>query len=230
METIRRKNGTLIHTMQNVIVARDPAGNIIQHRGLILDITELRKSQIELQRERDFNARILENTRSLIFVTTPEGNISYSNNRALHALGATAAEVLGKPLLGFAAAEGRRAWAEALRVASLGEQSGTIELQMAGEGNAVLTLSANVSPVADEQQHVTSIVVVLTDPSETVALQSKLAQTEKLAAVGQLVRSPRFLDFPICCSMTPPCPSMRRRICASSCRKPSALRPSSKIC
>jgi two-component system NtrC family sensor kinase len=41
--------------------------------------------------------------------------------------------------------------------------------------------------VTDESGKVTSLVVVLTDLSETAALHSKLAQTEKLAAVGQLV-------------------------------------------
>ena len=61
-------DGSLVYTLQNVVVVRDADGKIIQYRGLMLDITELKSFQSELQRQRDFNAKILENTQSLILV------------------------------------------------------------------------------------------------------------------------------------------------------------------
>ena len=39
-ETLRRKDGSLIHTLQNAFAVRDSQGRIMQYRGLILDITE----------------------------------------------------------------------------------------------------------------------------------------------------------------------------------------------
>ncbi|HKD90592.1 MAG TPA: PAS domain-containing protein, partial [Terriglobales bacterium] len=187
LEPVRRKDGTIIHTLQNVFVVRDSRGTIVQHRGLMLDITDLRNSQVELERERDFTSRILENTRSMILVTTPEGTITYANPRGLEALHVTAGQVVGKNLLSFTTADRRRDWAEALRAAAAGQHSGSLDLQLAGEGGTTQPLSANISPVMDESRRVMSLVVVLTDLSETAALHSKLAQTEKLAAVGQLV-------------------------------------------
>ena len=47
--------------------------------------------------------------------------------------------------------------------------------------------SVNLSPMRDDQGHVSSIVVVMTDITDAAMLQAKLMHTEKMAAVGQLV-------------------------------------------
>jgi two-component system NtrC family sensor kinase len=47
--------------------------------------------------------------------------------------------------------------------------------------------SVNLSPMRDDQGHVSSIVVVMSDITDAALLQAKLVHTEKLAAVGQLV-------------------------------------------
>src|SRR5207302_3841530 len=47
--------------------------------------------------------------------------------------------------------------------------------------------SANLSPMRDEQGTVTSIVMVLTDITDSSILRDKLVHAEKMAAVGQLV-------------------------------------------
>src|SRR5713226_1541775 len=58
-ETLRRKDGTLLHTLQNITAVRDARGKIAQIRGLMLDVTEQKTFQSQLQRERDFNQKIL---------------------------------------------------------------------------------------------------------------------------------------------------------------------------
>src|SRR5205807_566824 len=47
--------------------------------------------------------------------------------------------------------------------------------------------SANLSPMRDEQGNITSLVVVLTDITDSAVLRDKLVHAEKMAAVGQLV-------------------------------------------
>jgi len=56
-ETLRRKDGTLLHTLQNITAVRDARGRIAQIRGLMLDVTEQKTFQSQLQRERDFIKR-----------------------------------------------------------------------------------------------------------------------------------------------------------------------------
>ena len=78
-ETLRRKDGTLLHTLQNITAVRDASAKIIQIRGLMLDVTEQRTFQSQLPRERDFNQKILNTTQSMILVLDTAGLISYAN-------------------------------------------------------------------------------------------------------------------------------------------------------
>jgi two-component system NtrC family sensor kinase len=75
-ETLRRKDGALLHTLQNITAVRDAQGRIAQIRGLMLDVTEQKSFQSQLQRERDFNQKILNTTQSMILVLDTAGLIS----------------------------------------------------------------------------------------------------------------------------------------------------------
>src|SRR5438270_12896818 len=80
-ETLRRKDGTLLHTLQNITAVRDSHGHIAQVRGLMLDVTEQKTFQSQLQRERDFNQKILNTTPSKNLVLDTSGMIRYANRR-----------------------------------------------------------------------------------------------------------------------------------------------------
>jgi PAS domain S-box-containing protein len=84
-ETLRRKDGTLLHTLQNITGVRNAQGKIVQIRGLMLDVTEQKTFQAQLQRERDFNEKILNTTQSMILVLDTAGLISYANRRCYEA-------------------------------------------------------------------------------------------------------------------------------------------------
>jgi PAS domain-containing protein len=49
-ETLRRKDGSPVYTMQNVFAVRDAGGRVLQHRGLMTDISGIKVFQTELQR------------------------------------------------------------------------------------------------------------------------------------------------------------------------------------
>src|SRR5436309_13318890 len=53
-ETLRRKDGTLLHTLQNITAVRDARGHIAKIRGLMRDDKEQNALQCQLQREWDF--------------------------------------------------------------------------------------------------------------------------------------------------------------------------------
>ena len=63
----------------------------------MLDVSGLKSYQLELQRERDFSGKILNNTQSLILVSDTAGLISYANRR-WQALGYEQQAILGQPL------------------------------------------------------------------------------------------------------------------------------------
>jgi PAS domain S-box-containing protein len=183
--TLRRKDGSPIHVLINAFGLYDNSGNLLQVRGLMLDVTGLRTYQSELHRERDFSAKILNNTQSLILVADTAGLISYANRRWQEA-GVEQGGLIGRPLLELAAAGFVQPLAEAVQKTLSGEQVDNLELQIV-RGASAGKFSANLSPMRDEQGHVTSIIVVLTDITDSEGLRDKLIHAEKMAAVGQLV-------------------------------------------
>jgi PAS domain S-box-containing protein len=184
--TLKRKDGSPIHVLINAFGLYDSQGKLQQIRGLILDVTGLRTYQSELHRERDFSAKILNNTQSLILVADTAGLVSYANRR-WHDAGFEQKDVLGRPLLELVAPDFSRLLADAVQRTLDGLQVDNLELPLL-RGNAVAgKFSVNLSPMRDEQGIVTSIILVLTDITDAAVLRDKLVHTEKMAAVGQLV-------------------------------------------
>jgi len=186
-ETLRRKDGSIIYTLQNAFAVRDAQGRVAQYRGLTLDITELKNFQSELQRQRDFNASILNNTQSLIVVSDTAGLISFANRRCYEMGGFAPGELVGRPLLDLILPEKRDVLRESLERSLEGEQVANLELPLILAQHGAGQFSVNLSPMQDDKGQVTSIVVVLTDITDAAILQAKLMHTEKMAAVGQLV-------------------------------------------
>jgi PAS domain S-box-containing protein len=185
-QTLRRADGTLIHVLVNAFAVRDCRQNVVQYRGAIQDIHGLKTSQSELHRERDFSAKILDNTQSLILVANTDGQVTYANRR-WYQMGYQHHQLLGRPLQELISPSRRQALTRAFASTQSGEQIDNLELQIArGEGR-VGHFSANLSPMRDEQGKVVSIVVVMSDITDAATLQSKLMHAEKMAAVGQLV-------------------------------------------
>ncbi len=186
-ETLRKRDGSYIHTLQNAFAVRDSQGHIIQYRGLILDITEQKNYQAELQRQRDFNNKILNATQSMILVADTVGLISYANRRCYEAGGYTQEELLGRKLAELVAPGRRELLEEALVCTIRGQQVDNLELPILLGHGRVGQFAINLSPMRDENGQVASIVVVMTDITDAAMLQAKLMHTEKMAAVGQLV-------------------------------------------
>ena len=185
-EVLLRRDGAWIHTLQNILIVRDTAGRVIQYRGLMLDITEQKSFQAQLQRERDFNKNILNNTRSMILVLDTAGLISYANRRCFET-GHREIELVGHPLSEFIVPSRRKSLAEVLRGALRGVPIENIELPFIRGDGTTGQFSISLSPMRDEQGNINSIVVVMTDVTDAAVLQAKLMHTEKMAAVGQLV-------------------------------------------
>src|ERR1700722_6818885 len=185
-ETLRRKDGTLLHTLQNITAVRDASGKIIQIRGLMLDVTEQRTFQSQLQRERDFNQKILNTTQSMILVLDTAGLISYANRRAFES-GYREDELIGHRLVDWVEAAQREHFEAALETTAHGQQVENLELRVRRSDASMGHFSISLSPMRDEQGAVNSVVVVMTDITDAVLLQAKLAHSERMAAIGRLV-------------------------------------------
>ncbi len=185
-EVLKRKDGSPVHVLINAFAVRDAQGRVAQFRGLMLDVSGLKAYQSELQRERDFSGKILNNTQSLILVADTAGLISYANRR-WQVMGYEQQAILGQRLETLVAAVKRAAVHEAYSTVLSGSQVDNLELQILRADGRIGQFSVNLSPMRDEQGHVSSVVVVMSDVTDAASLQSKLMHAEKMAAVGQLV-------------------------------------------
>ena len=185
-ETLRRKDGALLHTLQNITAVRDARGNIAQIRGLMLDVTEQKSFQSQLQRERDFNQKILNTTQSMILVLDTAGLISYANRRCYEA-GYREDELIGHRLVDWVEPSHRKDFDGALETTAHGQQVENLELQVRRSDGTMGHFSISLSPMRDEQDAVNSLVVVMTDITDAVLLQAKLAHSERMATIGRLV-------------------------------------------
>ena len=153
---------------------------------VLKDITDRREAERRYRRERDFNKNILNNTQSMILVLDTAGLVSYANRRCFEA-GYREEDILGKPLVSRVPAAKRPLLAEALERTLEGAALDNLEIPLLRANGTAGQFSVSLSPMRDEQGHINSIVVVMTDVTDASDLQAKLMHTEKMAALGQLV-------------------------------------------
>ena len=185
--TLRRRDGSLIHALENAFVVRDSHGQVLQYRGVLLDITDVKNFQAQLQRERDFTGKILNNTQTMIMVADTAGLISYANRRCCEAGGFDQETLVGNRLDRIIAVSHIEEFREAFEASLHGQQVDNLELMIVRGNGSQGKFSVNLSPMRDESGDATSVVVLMTDITDTAMIQAKLMHTEKMAAVGQLV-------------------------------------------
>ena len=199
--------------MVNAFAVRDAKNKVTQFRGLMLDITDAKAYQAELQRERDFSGKILNNTQSLILVADTAGVVSYANRR-WRDMGYEQKQVLGAQMENLVAPARRQVFNDAFGAIVAGHQVDNLDLQVLRGDGRVGQFSVNLSPMRDEQGNVTSIVVVMSDITDVATLQAKLVHAEKMVAVGQLVSGVAHeVDIPLPPSLASLISSWRTRSC-----------------
>src|SRR5579864_2265538 len=153
---------------------------------ILKDITEQRTYQTQLQRERDFNTKILNHTQSMILVLDTAGLVSYANRRCQEA-GYREEYLRGRALAEFIPQGRRSLFEKSFENALHGFASENLEFPVLRGNRSTGRFSVSLSPMRDEQGQVNSIVVVMSDITETAVLQAQLRHSEKMAALGQLV-------------------------------------------
>jgi len=185
--SLRRRDGTLIHALENAFLVRDAQGKVLQYRGVLLDITDVKNFQAQLQRERDFTSKILNNTQTMIMVADTAGLISYANRRCFDAGAFDPQALVGNRLDRIIPSAHLRDFSLAFESSLQGRQVDNLEISITRSNGSQGKFSVNLSPMRDESGDVNSVVVLMTDITDAAMIQAKLMHTEKMAAVGQLV-------------------------------------------
>ena len=145
------------------------------------DVSERRRT-VQALREQ---ATLLDNARDMIVVQGMDRHIRYWNSAAERVYGWPRDQVLDRRadelLFGVDAAVGEEAW---ITVLERGEWSG--RMQQTRRRGTPITVEAHWSLLRDQQGEPSAVLTISTDISERVDLEQRLAQSQKLEAIGQL--------------------------------------------
>ena len=189
-----RRDGSLVWTEQLNTPVYDAAGRVIALEGVARDITERKRAEEELRRQKEFLARLLETLDALVVVLDPEGRICEFNRACERLTGYARTEVLGRKVWDFLLLPEE---AEAVKGVFRNLLQGRFPNQhenywVAKNGNRILVAWSN-TVLLDEHGRVAYVVGTGRDVTEQRRLEQRLSY---LATHDQLTGLPNrvFLE------------------------------------
>jgi PAS domain S-box-containing protein len=89
---LKKKDGTIISTLISSVARKDDKGTIIGFQGVVRDITELKRTEMELQEL----AAVVRHSGELIGIATLDGKINFLNDAGARMVGIQPADAIGK--------------------------------------------------------------------------------------------------------------------------------------
>ena len=94
---LKKKDGTVIHTLISSVARRDQKGTVIGFQGTIRDITELTQTQMELEEL----ASVVRYSGELVGLATLDGKITFLNGAGARICGVSPTDAMGKQIFDF---------------------------------------------------------------------------------------------------------------------------------
>jgi PAS domain S-box-containing protein len=186
--TLRRRNGSTLTCLHAAALIRDTAGHVRRHQGTLVDITERREMELRLHREQEFARRLVESFPDLVIALDREGRYTFVSPRSKELLGFPPEEMVGK-LLGERMEPRDRKEVRAFFDAVLSGQrtNGNIEYFTRHADGSTRLFRASASPLYAASGQVEGIIASARDITEAKRMEQQLIQTERLAAMGQMI-------------------------------------------
>ena len=181
-----KKSGETVWVRNSVAAVRDKLGNISNIIALSEDISERKKAEVCLSTSEEKYRRIFEETKDVIFITTPEGKFIDTNPAGLDWLGYSSLEELKRidiPNDLYANAQDRVLLQQAM------EQQGYVkdfEVQFKKANGQKITVMITATAVRDEKGKIVNYRGIMRDVTLEKTLEQQILQAQKMEAVGQL--------------------------------------------
>lgn len=175
-----KKSGEIMDVMLSAVSERDDKGKIIRSFNTLLDVTGLR----EKERKILTFYRAMEQSSGTVMIIDSKGNAVYVNPRFTQVTGHSAAEVIGKraTIIDIATQQsGQDIW----RLITSGETwTGTLQNRRKSGERYWKRLS--ISPIVDDGGEIINFLVVGEDTTAEIRTFQRLAESDKLSAIGLL--------------------------------------------
>jgi PAS domain S-box-containing protein len=183
-----RRDGTAIDVSVSIAPLKMPDGAISGVVAILADITERKRTEQTLAKERNLLLALMDNLPDMIFVKDPEGRYITGNLAHLRFLGKSSVnEVIGKTDADLfpgetAASRGR----QALEIMRTGQALVDHEELLLDSRGAPRWFSTTDVPFRDPYGEVAGIIGLSRDVTSRKLLESQLAQAQKLESIGHL--------------------------------------------
>lgn len=184
--TLRRKNGKLGIFQDTSRAVWDASGRIVRYQGTLVDITERREMENALRHQEEFRRSLLESFPDLILVLDRAQRVSFASSRIRDLLGYAPEDWVGKKLqedpdhspemltLTTELLSGRKIF-------------GSCESPVRHHDGGWRNMRAAASPLFDSEANISGVIVSLHDITLEKKLEQQIIQSERLAAMGQMI-------------------------------------------
>jgi len=185
---LRRKDGKVAYCLGSGTAIRDEFGRLVQCQGTIVDITERRTIEKQLHEEQEFARRLVSSCPDAIGVMDTGGFFTFLSNRTAELVGYDPKRLLG------------RHFSEQVHPEDLPRVEGTFEGLLSGRtplaqeqyrfrhhDGSWRVFRTSASPLFDAEGHISGLIASSRDVTEQLRMEQQLHQSEKLAAVGQMI-------------------------------------------
>ncbi len=186
--TLKHKDGRELVVMHTTAAILDPAGKFVRYQGTFVDITEQREMERRLHREQEFAGRLMESFPDLVIALDTHARYTFVSPQVARILGYGPDELIGKRIGGRTDPADRTAMLEMFdELISQRLPSGEIEYRTQHKSGQWRVFRASARPLHDENGRINGVIASARDITEQQRLQQQLIQSERLAAMGQMI-------------------------------------------
>lgn len=183
---LRRKDGTAAVFLDSSRAVWDASGNIIRYQGTLVDVTEKRKMERQLEQQEEFRERLLESFPDLILVVDLDERYTFVSSRVQDLLGCPPEEMLGKKISDLE--NHSPELASLYREIVSGKQSlESAEFGARHRDGSWRTMRASGSPLVDAEGKISGAIISVHDITLERKLEQQIVQSERLAAMGAMI-------------------------------------------
>ena len=194
---LRRKDGKAIVVLENARAVRDAHGRIVAYEGTITDITERKRNEMAVFKEKERAQVTLESIGDAVITTDADGLVDYLNPVAESLTGWELEQARGAPVEAvFHLVNERNGETATSPVRRCLEQGEVVELE---EGTALISrdgkqysIQDSAAPIRDRNGNVIGVVVVFHDVSKERRLKRALSYQASHDSMTGLENRRRF--------------------------------------
>jgi len=183
-----RKDGKPIICLNTAAAVRDNAGKIVRYQGALMDITARREIERNLHKQQEFARRLVDSFPDVIFVLDVQSRYTFVSPRVKEVLGMNAEETMAKGFGECVHPEDQAALKSLYGEMAAGQKTfSSLELRIRHKAGDWRNILAHFSPLFSEAGSIEGVVISARDITELKRLSEQLIQSEKLAAIGQML-------------------------------------------